>query len=99
MTREDYKLLPLASVGLARGVFNVYVRPELTSKRMWAAIGLGVLAYELSAPSDSNSLGGADRSLVKYPIITRAAIGITALHLANLLPDRFDPFSALARLK
>ena len=91
MTKEDYKLLPLAAAGFGAGLFKYYVKPELTAKRGWAAIGLGVLAYELACAEGQLLSEGADRAIEKHPVLTRAAIGITALHLSNAIPDYLDP--------
>ena len=48
MTKEDYKLMPLAAAGLAGGLFKYYVKPEITSKRTWIAIGAIVAAHEFA---------------------------------------------------
>lgn len=82
----------LATAGGIQGAYRYYLQPELTAKRAWGAIGLFVLAYELKAPPGQLLSEGADASLVRHPILTRAAIGLTALHLMNALPERYDPF-------
>lgn len=96
MTKETQKLLPLAAYGLTRGVFNVYIRPELTAERAWLSMGLGILAYELAAPDGQLLSEGVDRALIKHPTATKIAIGVTALHLANSFEavklEKFDPF-------
>lgn len=85
---EDYLL---AGYGAAGGFLKYYVRPELTAKRAWAAIGLGVVAYELAAPKGELLSEGVDRSLESHKALTVASIGLVALHLCNYLPTKFDP--------
>jgi hypothetical protein len=63
-----------------------------TAEIAWLALGAAVLAWELSAPENHLLSEGADRALKRAPILTRAAIAITALHLANALPPRIDPY-------
>jgi hypothetical protein len=84
-------------IGGVQGVYKYYVRPELTAKRAWACIGLGVLAYEMAAPPGELLSEGVDGSLSGHPILTRAAIGYLALHLANVIPERYDPLHLMAQ--
>lgn len=83
----------LGGIGLVKGLHEAYVRPELSATRAWALIGVGVLAYEIACPEGELLSEGVDRALERHPKATVAAIGITALHLANLIPERLDPFS------
>lgn len=92
MKTETLETYALAGIGAIEGVWNYYIRPELTAKRAWAIIGLGVLAYEMAAPPGELLSEGVDTKLSQHPILTRAAIGVTALHLMNLLPEKIDPF-------
>lgn len=64
----------------------------LSAKRGWAVMGLGILAYEMAAPPNELLSEGVDRAISCHPYLTRAAIGVTALHLANLIPAPLDPF-------
>jgi hypothetical protein len=82
----------LGAVGAVEGVFNYYVRPELTAKRGWVAVGLLVTAYELACPRGELLSEGIDRAMDKHPVAIPAAIGYTALHLMNLLPEELDLF-------
>lgn len=79
---EDYAY---ATVGALGGVAKYY-RPS-PAALAWGAI----VAYEAIAPEGQLLSEGADRAILKYPVATKLAIGVTALHLANLIPDRFDP--------
>lgn len=100
MTHENYEAYLLAGLGAVGGALRYY-RPELTAKRAWIGIGVGVVAYEIAAPPNELLSEGADRTLQKYPYLTRAAIGLTALHLMNAIPEKYDPlhqgFKALKR--
>lgn len=69
------------------------MKPELTAGRAWAGIAVGVLAYELACPDGELLSEGVDRALERHRIATTMAIGVTALHLLNMLPERIDPFS------
>lgn len=91
-TKENPGLVGLAGIGFTLGVYETMIKPELTAKRAWVVMGLGILAYEMAAPPGQLLSEGADRSLTKYPWLTRAAIGVTALHLANALPEQVDPY-------
>lgn len=82
----------LGAIGALEGVWKYCIQPELTAGRAWATIGLGVLAYELVTPPGELLSEGVDRAIAKYPILTRAAVGYTALHLMNLLPEPVDLF-------
>lgn len=73
------------------------MRHEITAGRAWAGIGAAVLAYELLAPEGQLLSEGVDRALERHPILVRAAIGATALHLLNLLPEKIDPFHQLTK--
>lgn len=92
MNQENLKLYSLAALGATGGIYNYYVKPELTAKRGWIAMGLGILAYELACPQGELLSEGADKALETHPILTRAAIGMTALHLMNALPPQIDIF-------
>lgn len=62
------------------------------SDQAWLTLGASILAYEVLAPSDELLSFGADRYLQSHPVLTRAVILITALHLANWMPARLDPW-------
>lgn len=85
MNRESLTAYGLATAGAVQGLAR-YCRPNAAALA-WGAI----LAYEMVAPPGELLSEGADRSLSRYPILTRVAIGVTALHLANLLPEKYDP--------
>lgn len=90
---ESPKLYALAGVGALQGAYRYYLRPELTAKRMWGAIGASVLAYELACPENELLSEGVDRALdSRYSTVVRVGVAVTALHLVNLLPERIDPF-------
>jgi hypothetical protein len=96
--KEDVKLYPLAAVGITKGIMEVYVKPKLSAERAWGILGLGVLAYELACPTGQTLSEGCDKALEAHPWLTTAAIGVTALHLANLIPPQLDPFTRLTNL-
>lgn len=66
-----------------------------TSGRAWIALGVSVAAYDILAPKGQTLSEGVDRGLEGSPLrrgLVLAGIGITACHLANLLPEKCDPF-------
>ena len=73
------------------------------STAAWAAIGLGVLAFDMTCKKGDTLSERVDDWLSSekkaIKVGTYAAIGATALHLANLLPERVDPFHQLTKLK
>lgn len=68
----------------------------ITGERAWALLAVAVIAYEIAAPKDQLLSEAVDRWLVKYPWPTRVAVVLTAAHLLNLIPNRFDPFYHVA---
>lgn len=87
-TAETYLL---ATVGAIGGAWKYYVKPELTAKRAWVAIGVAVTAYELSCPKGETLSEGVDRLLDKSKLWA-VPVGYTALHLMNVLPEKLDLF-------
>lgn len=88
-------LYALAAAGAVQGAWRYYVKPEITAPRAWAVMATGILAYELVAPPGELLSEGVDRALERSSLAkaaTLGAIGCTALHLANVLPERIDPF-------
>jgi hypothetical protein len=69
-----------------------------TAETAWIVLLAGVTAWELLAPTGHLLSEGVDRAIERHPVITRAAIAVTALHLMNLLPSQVDPFHHLPRV-
>lgn len=70
----------------------------------WITLGVGVIAYNVSAAGDGEMLSEqADRWIEKHPILARLAIAVVAAHVANLSPSRMDPihlfFTTARRLR
>lgn len=93
MNREELEAWGLASIGFAQGVYKEFIKPEMTAERAIGALGVGISLYELVCPPNEMISHGFDRMIDKHPVATRVAIGYTALHLANLLPEKLDLFS------
>lgn len=72
------------------------------STAAWIGIGAGVAAYEAFCPKGETLSEGVDRAL-EYNRFTRyaalGAIAITAAHLANVIPQKYDPFHYALRWK
>lgn len=98
LQREDYKYIPLATVGLAKGVAEVYVKPfikENPSTVAWGVILGGVACYDLLAPAGHTLSEACDRAIEKHPVMTLGAIAVTAAHLSNIIPKKIDPIHRL----
>jgi hypothetical protein len=69
------------------------MKPEqLKANKAWAALSLGIVAYELACPIGETLSEGVDRALLTHRTATITAIGVTTLHLLNLLPQMIDPY-------
>lgn len=59
--------------------------------RAWIALGVGVLAYDLTAPPGETLSEGADRYMVRHKWLVRAVgVGLVA-HVCNFISGRYDP--------
>lgn len=63
-----------------------------SAERAWFALGIGVLVYEMLAHDGELLSHQVDRWLESHPVLTTAAITITAAHLLNVLPRKADPW-------
>jgi hypothetical protein len=65
----------------------------------WGALVTGVLAWDLLCPPGETLSEGLDNTLEspKGRLLLYTAIGVTALHLANILPDKFDPLHQVSQ--
>lgn len=73
------------------------IRPSTAA---WASIGAGVALYDWLCPQGEQLSERFDQWLER-PATRAVALGITAmtaLHLANMLPERLDPIHQLSRL-
>ena len=69
------------------------------STRAWLALAAGVTAFDVLSPPGETMSERVDDWIEDHKALTYAAIGVTALHLANLLPPRVDPFHRLTTFK
>lgn len=69
------------------------MREHLTAKRGWIGLGLGIITFELACPVGETLSEGCDKALEAQRLLTVGVIGVTALHLANLIPESIDPFT------
>lgn len=96
--KESSEALALGVIGAIQGVFREVIQPELTAERTWVGLGVVIGLHEALCGSNEMLSHGVDRMIEKHPVATRLAIGVTALHLANLLPEKIDPISRFANL-
>ena len=102
MKRRDYRLLPLFAVGVTKGVYEVYARPVLQKQKAstlaWGALAAGVIAYDVLCPEGETLSEGYDHFLEKNKLLALGAIAITAGHLSNITPVKYDPLAAFGRM-
>lgn len=70
-------------------------KPEVSTVA-WAGLIAGVAAYDMLAPDTQMLSERVDRGLERHPLVTTLAIGATALHLLNVLPEKIDPIHQVA---
>ncbi len=63
--------------------------------RAWLAMAGGIVVYELVASEGELLSEAADRYMLHHPWITRAVAFSVAMHLCNMIPDRYDPLHQL----
>lgn len=66
---------------------------KITAGKAWIGLAAGVVAYDILCPEGEMLSEGVDRGLEANRTATIAAVGVTALHLLNVLPPSVDPFS------
>lgn len=102
MNCETISAYGLAIAGAAEGVARYCVKP-LTHEirpatKAWAMLLVSVVAYDLLCPSGETLSEGVDVMLARHPVATASAIGITSLHLMNMLPETVDPWHRALKL-
>lgn len=67
----------------------------------WSVLAAGVAAYDILCPPGETLSEGVDRALEmqRGKVFALGAIAITAAHLANVLPEKVDPFHKATQLK
>ena len=91
---ETVEAYGLGAVGIVKGLYAETV----TAKRAWLALGTGILAHEVLCGDGELLSEGADRALEKHKVLTLGVIAVTALHLANAIPEKIDPIHHLGQL-
>lgn len=102
MNREDYKLLPLAGVGLAKGAYEVYAKPLWAevrpSTKAWLGLVASVTLYDVLSKDGETMSERYSDFVDEHPALAWGAVAITAAHLLDLIPDSIDPIHNLAKL-
>jgi hypothetical protein len=100
-TKESLEAHALAGAGLLRGLAELakegFQTPEQSSSRAatlgWAAMLGSVALFDRYAPETLTNR--AHRT--KHPLFVKAAAITTALHVANLLPEKIDPITQFGK--
>ena len=97
--RETVEAYGLGAIGFVKGVHEVFVKPAYekleTREKAWLVLVAGVILYDALCPEGQTLSEGVDHFLEKHPVATMGAIAITAAHLSNLIPERYDPIHRL----
>lgn len=72
-------------------------RPSNAARNAWICLVGGVILYDVLCPEGQTLSEGVDHAIEKHPILTFATIGMTALHLLNILPPKLDIIHQLAK--
>jgi len=67
---------------------------RLNARNGWMAVGALIVSYEIACPDGETLSEGVDRALERPlgKVLALGGIAITAAHLANLIPEKYDPF-------
>ena len=65
------------------------------ASKAWGVLAAGVVAYDVLCPQGQTMSEGADRGIHKHPWLTRIAIALVAIHVANAVPAKGDPIHLL----
>lgn len=103
MERETLEAYGLASIGVCKGIYEVFIKDSVKNweQKEWAIAGLvgGVICYDLLVAKEGQTISEGVDSLLERGGVSRAvtlgAIAITAGHLSNLIPQKYDPIHRL----
>lgn len=98
MERETVEAYGLATIGVCKGIYEVFIKDIEPRHKAWVALAGSVICYDLLAKDGQTLSEGVDHYLEKHPVMTLGAIAITAGHLANIIPESIDPIHQLHRL-
>lgn len=90
--KETAEAWILGGYGLVTGVYKEYV----PAKTAWMVLGAGVLAHDVFCKQGETLSEGVDRALESHKVLALGAIALTALHLANVIPPKYDPIHQAA---
>lgn len=100
MESHDLRVLPLFAVGASQGFVKYYIKPTIEKQKAstlaWGTLVAGVVLYDALCPAGETLSEGYDHFLAKNKLLALGAVAITAAHLTNLLPAKYDPIHRLA---
>jgi len=67
---------------------------EHIAGKAWVGLAAGVALYDVLAPKGETLSEGMDRAMERpVPrVLAIGAVALTASHLCNFIPERYDPF-------
>lgn len=67
--------------------------------RAWLALAGGVAAWDLTCGPGETLSEACTRHRLAHPLLTYGVVGYVALHLVDLLPERWDVLHGVTRLR
>lgn len=82
-------------------LYNKFMERPRPSTLAWTGLAAGVAAYDYFCPPGETLSEGVDRALETRTgrVLALGGIAIVASHLANMLPQRYDPLHQLTKFK
>lgn len=70
------------------------MREHLTARNNWLIAGGVIAGLEIACPKGETMSEGVDRALEhpKFRYMAIGAVAVTAAHLLNVIPEKYDPF-------
>lgn len=73
------------------------MRRHLSARNGWIGLAAYVTIFDVIAPDNEMLSEFCDRTLISHPWLTRGVVVVTALHLLNVTPERFDVYAYIAK--
>lgn len=71
----------LATAGAGKGIYEVYLRPNMSPAIGWGMVGATALAWDILAPQTLTS--GVREAFKRHPLAVTSLMGAIAVHLVD----------------
>lgn len=99
MERETLEAYGLASIGVCKGVYEVFIKDSVKNweAKQWAVAGWvgSAILYDIISEDGQTISEGFDHFIERHPVATTLGIVAIAGHLANIIPPKYDPIHRL----